>query len=149
MRVVVQRVLDARVLVDGDVIGSVGQGMLVLVGIGVDDTETDVDLMAKKVAGLRIFEDAEGKMNRSLADIDGGILAVSQFTLWGDCRKGRRPSFLGAARPEKAQPLFDRYVEVTRAEGIPCETGLFGADMRVELVNDGPVTLMLDSTMLV
>ena len=146
MRAVVQRVREARVRVDDAVVGETGGGFLVLVGVGTGDTADDASALARKVCGLRVFDDPEGKMNLALADIGGTVLAVSQFTLWGDCRKGRRPSFIDAARPEVAKPLFDRFVECVRAEGITCGTGIFGADMHVELVNDGPVTLLLDTS---
>ncbi len=148
MRAVVQRVRRARVTVGGRVTGSVGLGFLVLVGAAEGDTDADADALAKKVAGLRVFPDGEGKMNLDVAQAGGGVLAVSQFTLLGDCRKGRRPSFAHAARPEVAEPLFDRYVEATRALGLRCETGVFGAMMDVELLNDGPVTLLVDTTRL-
>ncbi|MBB6691332.1 D-tyrosyl-tRNA(Tyr) deacylase [Cohnella xylanilytica] len=145
MRVVLQRVSSASVRVDGAVAGEIGAGFLLLVGIGHEDSEADLAWMADKVAGLRVFEDAEGKMNLSLEDTGGAILSVSQFTLYGDCRKGRRPNFMAAARPEKASELYDRFNELLRGKGIRVETGLFGAMMEVSLVNDGPVTLILDS----
>ncbi|MCB9528787.1 MAG: D-tyrosyl-tRNA(Tyr) deacylase [Myxococcales bacterium] len=148
MRAVVQRVSRASVTVDGQVVGRIGPGLLVLVGAAEGDTTADADALAAKVAGLRIFGDAEGKMNLDVAQIGGAVLAVSQFTLLGDCRKGRRPSFQAAAHPEKAAPLFDRYVAATRALGLSCETGIFQADMKVELLNDGPVTLLVDTTKL-
>lgn len=148
MRAVVQRVSRASVTVDGQVVGRIGPGLLVLVGAAEGDTPADADALAAKVAGLRIFGDAEGKMNLDVAQIGGAVLAVSQFTLLGDCRKGRRPSFQAAAHPEKAAPLFDRYVAATRALGLSCETGIFQADMKVELLNDGPVTLLVDTTKL-
>ncbi len=148
MRAVVQRVSHASVKVDGEVVGAIERGLLVLVGAADGDGEADADALAKKVAGLRIFPDEAGKMNLDVAQIGGAVLAISQFTLLGDCRKGRRPSFQGALHPDHASPLFDRYVEATRALGLRCETGIFGADMKVELLNDGPVTLLVDTTKL-
>ncbi len=145
VRAVVQRVSRASVTVDGTVTGSVQKGLLVLLAAGRDDTDSDVAYMVNKIAGLRIFEDPDGKMNLSVEDIGGGILAVSQFTLYGDCRKGRRPSFVHALHPDQAAPMFDDFVSRTRARGIPIETGVFGAHMDVELLNDGPVTLLIDS----
>jgi D-aminoacyl-tRNA deacylase len=146
MRAVIQRVSHAQVTVDAEVTGAIGLGLLVLLGVSTADTESDADYLAEKIAGLRIFEDSEGKMNLSVADVHGAILAVSQFTLYGDARKGRRPSFDAAARPEQAKQLYEYFVEKIRAAGLPCETGRFQAEMKVELVNDGPVTIMLDST---
>ena len=125
--------------------GKIGPGLLVLLGVGEGDSEKEAAYLADKIAGLRIFEDEDGKFNRALADVDGAVLVVSQFTLYGDARKGRRPSFTEAARPEQAEPLCDRFVELLRAEGIAVETGVFGAMMAVSLVNDGPVTLLLDT----
>jgi D-aminoacyl-tRNA deacylase len=148
MRAVIQRVSSAKVTVEGEVAGQIARGLLVLVGVTATDTESDADYLADKIAGLRIFEDADGKMNLSVAEIHGSILAVSQFTLYGDARKGRRPSFDSAARPEQAKQLYDYLVEKIRAAGLPCETGRFQAEMKVELVNDGPVTILLDSTKL-
>jgi D-tyrosyl-tRNA(Tyr) deacylase len=144
MRVVLQRVSRARVTVEGRVTGEIGRGLLLLVGFTTGDTEEVLAWMADKVVGLRIFPDDEGKMNRSLEDAGGDLLVVSQFTLYGDTRKGRRPSFVDAARPEVAIPLYERFVELLRAAGRPVETGEFGATMDVELVNDGPVTLILE-----
>jgi D-aminoacyl-tRNA deacylase len=144
MRIVLQRVARARVTVDGRVTGEIGAGLLLLVGFTHDDTEDKLAWMADKVCGLRIFADEEGKMNRSVDEIGGGILVVSQFTLYGDTRKGKRPSFIDAARPEVAIPLYERFVALLRASGLPVETGEFGAMMDVELLNDGPVTLVLD-----
>jgi D-tyrosyl-tRNA(Tyr) deacylase len=146
MRAVIQRVSRAQVTVDDEVTGAIGLGLLVLLGVSIADAESDADYLAEKIAGLRIFEDPEGKMNLSVADVHGAILAVSQFTLYGDVRKGRRPSFDGAARPEQAKKLYEYFVEKIRAAGLPCETGRFQAEMKVELVNDGPVTILLDST---
>jgi D-aminoacyl-tRNA deacylase len=148
MRAVIQRVSSAKVTVEGEVAGQIARGLLVLVGVTATDTESDADYLADKIAGLRIFEDADGKMNLSVAEIHGSILAVSQFTLYGDARKGRRPSFDSAARPEQAKQLYDYLVEKIRAAGLPCEIGRFQAEMKVELVNEGPVTILLDSTKL-
>lgn len=145
MRACVQRVSEASVTVDGEVVGQIGLGALVLLGVAGDDTEADARWLADKVAGLRIFEDAEGKMNLSLADVAGGMLVVSQFTLLGDCRRGRRPSFAAAAPPELAERLYEVFVAAVRATGIEVATGRFRCHMGVSLVNDGPVTLILDS----
>jgi len=145
MRAVIQRVSEAAVEVDGDTVGAIGPGLLVLIGVDQHDTEADADYIAEKVVGLRCFMDDDSKFNRSVIDTGGAVLAISQFTLHGDCRKGRRPSFTDAARPELAVPLYERVVERIRALGVPCETGQFGAQMRVQLVNEGPVTLLLDS----
>ncbi len=144
MRVLLQRVSRAEVRVDGRVTGRIGRGYLLLVGLTHDDDAARVSWMADKVAGLRLFPDADGKMNLALADIGGAVLVVSQFTLYGDARKGRRPSFIDAARPETAVPLYDRFIAELRDRRVPVETGEFGAHMDVDLVNDGPVTLMLD-----
>ncbi len=149
MRLVIQRVSEARVTVDGEVVGAIGRGLLVLVGVHRDDTERDAEYLAEKTVHLRIFEDEAGKMKRSLLEVieageDGGVLAVSQFTLYGDVRKGRRPSFGAAAPPERAEPLFERYVRALRARVKRVETGRFGAKMKVHLVNDGPVTLIVE-----
>ena len=145
MRAVVQRVSRASVAVEGQIVGAIERGLLVLVGAAAGDTAAEAEALAVKVAGLCIFGDAAGKMNLDVTQIGGAVLAVSQFTLLGDCRKGRRPSFQGAAHPEVASPLFDRFVAATRALGLRCETGVFGADMKVELLNDGPVTLLVDT----
>jgi D-aminoacyl-tRNA deacylase len=145
MRVVVQRVTSARVRVDREVVGEIERGVLVLLGVTHSDTKDDARWLAEKVVGLRIFNDAEGKMNLDLVAVHGEALVVSQFTLYGDCRKGRRPSFVEAAPPEVAIPLYEAFVNGLRALGIPTATGRFGAMMQVELVNDGPVTLILDS----
>jgi len=145
VRVVVQRVRRAEVRVDGRIIGKIEQGLLLLVGFKADDTEASLNWMAEKVVGLRIFSDDEGKMNRALTDVGGGLLVVSQFTLYGDVQKGRRPSFIDAAPPPIALPLYERIVALLRAQSSgPVETGEFGAMMDVELVNDGPVTLLLE-----
>lgn len=145
MKVVVQRSKQAKVTVEGKVTGQIDFGLVVLVGITHDDKQEDVLFVAEKVANLRIFEDDEGKMNRSLLDVGGSLLSVSQFTLYGDCRKGRRPSFIEAARPEHAEPLYEFFNETVRQMGIHVQTGIFGAMMEVSLVNDGPVTLIIES----
>lgn len=145
MRAVIQRVLEARVVVEELTIGAIDQGLMVLLGVAREDAPRDAAYLAEKTAGLRIFEDDEGKMNRSVEDIGGGILVVSQFTLLGDCRKGRRPGFTDAAPPELADRLYEDYVTTLRARGITVATGVFRADMQVHLVNDGPVTMLLDS----
>jgi D-tyrosyl-tRNA(Tyr) deacylase len=145
MRAVVQRVARASVVVDGVVVGAIGRGFVILLGVTHGDQEVQAAWMANKVAGLRVFEDDEGKMNRSLLDVGGGALVVSQFTLYGDCRRGRRPSFTDAARPEIAEPLCDRFVDLLRQAGVrQVESGVFGAHMGVEIHNDGPVTLILE-----
>jgi len=145
MRAVVQRVLESSVLVDGAVVGRIGRGLLLLVGVDVEDDEKDVAQMAEKIAGMRCFEDDASKFNLSVQDVGGSILAISQFTVHGDCRKGRRPSFTHAARPEQAIPLYESVIRQLREKGIPVETGSFGAHMEVHLVNDGPVTLLVDT----
>ena len=145
MRSVIQRVTRASVTVGGEVVGSIGEGLLVLLGVKVGDTEKDADYMADKLLKLRIFEDEAGKMNLSVQDVGGSILAVSQFTLCGDCRKGKRPSFDKAAKPEIANEYYEQFVAGCRAKGLPVETGVFRAHMLVELVNNGPVTILLDS----
>ena len=145
MRAVIQRVSRAQVDVEGRTVGAIGRGLLALIGVETGDGEGDLDYVLKKVPNLRIFEDEQGKMNLSLLDVKGEILAVSQFTLLGDARGGRRPSFIAAARPETADPLYERLVKGWRELGISVGTGVFGADMQVSLVNDGPVTLLLDS----
>ena len=145
MRAVIQRVTEASVTIDGEIVGKIGPGFLVLIGVEEGDGEKDFKYMSTKVPNLRIFEDENGKMNRSLLDVGGQILAVSQFTLLGDARSSRRPSFIQAARPETANPMYERLVAAWREQGIHVETGRFGADMKVALVNDGPVTLMMDS----
>ncbi|MGG6313595.1 D-aminoacyl-tRNA deacylase [Paenibacillus macerans] len=145
MRVVVQRCREARVNVSGKTVGSIGQGLMLLVGVTHEDTERDAAYLAEKIAGLRIFEDEAGKMNLDVTEIGGAILSVSQFTLYGDCRKGKRPNFMAAARPETAEPLYERLNELLRDKGLKVETGVFGAEMDVELINWGPVTLIVDS----
>ncbi len=145
MRAVVQRVSSASVEVGGQTVGEIGPGLMVLLGVGRQDGETDSAYLADKIAGLRIFEDEDGKMNLSVAEAGGSILAVSQFTLYGDCRKGRRPGFSDAAPPEQANELYERCVFFLRGKGIEVATGIFQAEMKVSLVNDGPVTMLLDS----
>lgn len=144
MRVLLQRVSKASVSVDGEVVGAIGQGFVALVGVGHGDGEEEARWLARKVAGLRVFEDAEGKFNLSLGDVGGSVLVVSQFTLYADARKGRRPSFVDAAPPEIAQPLVERFAELLRGEGVPVAEGVFGAMMLVEIHNDGPVTIWLE-----
>lgn len=146
MRVVVQRCSRAEVRIDGAVVGKIGRGFVVLVGITHEDTEKEVSWMAKKVASLRVFEDAEGKMNLSLDEVSGAVLSISQFTLYGDAHKGTRPSFIRASRPEHAEPLYNSFNEILRVQyGLTVETGRFGADMKVDFVNDGPVTILLET----
>lgn len=145
MKAVVQRVSEAKVSVDGETVGAIGPGLLILLGVGREDTSKDGEYLANKITGLRIFEDDEGKMNRSLIDMGGEALVVSQFTLWGDCRKGRRPSFGEAAPPEIAEKLYMEFVDQVSALGVPTATGRFRAMMMVSLVNDGPVTLIVES----
>jgi D-tyrosyl-tRNA(Tyr) deacylase len=147
MRAVVQRVTNARVRIDGEVVGEIVTGLLVLLGVTHTDTAEQARWLADKIAGLRIFADGEGKMNRDVTEAGGGILVVSQFTLYGDCKKGRRPSFIEAAGADIAVPMYEAFVNAIRAQGIFTATGRFGAMMQVELTNDGPVTLILDSTM--
>ncbi len=149
MRIVLQRVSKGSVTVDGQIVGAVDAGFVALVGVTHGDSEAEADLMAKKTANLRVFEDGEGKMNLSALDVGAGVLVVSQFTLYADARKGRRPSFIDAARPEVAAPLVDYFAERLRAEGITrVERGVFGAMMQVEIHNDGPVTIILDTDVL-
>lgn len=145
MRAVVQRVASASVRVEDEIVGQIDRGFLVLLGVGIDDTDADAVALAEKIAGLRVFEDDNGKMNLALDDVDGRMLVVSQFTLFGDCRKGRRPSFVEAARPEQAERLYESFVAEVRGQGLQVETGRFQTHMNVSLVNDGPVTLLLDS----
>ena len=148
MRAVLTRVKSASVTVDGSVIGQIGQGFLILLGVTHEDTEAQAVKLADKLMGLRIFEDENGKMNRSLEDVGGQVLVVSQFTLYGNCKKGRRPEFLAAARPEIAIPLYEKFIALCRDKGFSVETGEFGAEMQVESVNDGPVTLIVDTDQL-
>lgn len=145
MRACIQRVSQARVVVEGEVTGEIGRGLLVLLGVAAADTDAELTWLADKIAGLRIFDDGEGKMNLSLADVGGGMLVVSQFTLYGDCRKGRRPSFIDAAPPEMAEAMYERFVAQVAKSGIPTATGRFRTMMAVELVNDGPVTIWIDT----
>ena len=146
MRAVIQRVSMAKVVVDEQEVGAIGRGLLILLGVGRSATSASVEYLAGKIAGLRIFEDEAGKMNRSLMDVGGQALVVSQFTLWGDCRKGRRPSFVNAAPPETAERLYLEFVERFRGLGVSTSTGVFGAMMQVHLINDGPVTLIVESS---
>ena len=145
MRAVIQRVSRAKVTVGGEVTGEIGKGLLVLLGVSSEDTEASADYLVEKTIGLRIFEDDSGKMNLSVGEVNGAVLVVSQFTLYGDVRRGKRPSFDRAARPERANELYEYFVGKIRAAGLPCETGRFQAMMDVELVNGGPVTILLDS----
>lgn len=145
MRAVVQRVKRASVTIDGTKTAEIGVGFLILLGVHETDTEADAEYLAKKCCGLRVFEDDNGKMNRSVQDVGGTFLVVSNFTLYGDCKKGNRPSFTSAARPETAVPLYEHFISCVRQSGIACQTGTFGADMQVELLNDGPVTLIVES----
>ena len=146
MRIVVQRCSRAEVRIAGTVVGRIQRGFLLLVGITDTDTTADADLLAKKIAQLRVFEDPDGKMNLALADVGGAILSISQFTLYADCRKGNRPSFIRAARPEQASPLYDYFNQTLRTTyGLTVRTGRFGADMQVDFINDGPVTILLDT----
>ena len=145
MRAVVQRVSEASVTVAGEAVGAIGPGLLVLLGVAPGDGDAEARWLADKIVGLRIFEDDAGKMNRSVLEIGGAILVVSQFTLYGDCRKGRRPSFVDAALPAPAEHWYEEFVRMARGHGLPVQTGRFGADMKVALVNDGPATFILDS----
>jgi D-tyrosyl-tRNA(Tyr) deacylase len=144
MRALLQRVSQAHVTVDGRIVGQIESGFVILVGITHTDSEAEADWLAQKISGIRLFEDEEGKMNLALDDVGGAILAVSQFTLYGDARKGRRPSFIDAARPEQAEPLFDYFVARLRQQGFTVATGIFGSVMQAHIQNDGPVTLMLE-----
>ncbi|MBR0365288.1 MAG: D-tyrosyl-tRNA(Tyr) deacylase [Clostridia bacterium] len=146
MRAVIQRVKKANVSVDGKVIGEIGHGLLIFLGVGEGDTEADMKYIADKSLGLRIFTDENDKMNLSVCDVGGGILVISQFTLYGDCRKGRRPSFTGSMEPAGAEELYEKFIDYIAATGISVGHGEFGADMNVELINDGPVTMLLDSS---
>jgi D-aminoacyl-tRNA deacylase len=145
LRAVVQRVDEAAVLVDGRVVGQIARGLAAFVGVDIDDTEQDASVMAEKIAFLRCFEDADSKFNLSVQDVGGSVLAISQFTVHGDCRKGRRPSFTQAARPDTAVPLYELLVRLLREKGLSVETGVFGAHMEVRVVNNGPVTLLIDT----
>ena len=145
MRCVVQRVTSSSVTVNGEISGAIGAGLMVLIGVSADDTEADLKYMAEKVPNLRIFDDENGVMNRSVLDVGGSILAVSQFTLYGDARGGRRPSYIRAAKPDKADGLYEQLIARWREKGIHVETGVFRTDMQVSLINDGPVTILLDS----
>lgn len=145
MRAVFQRVYEASVTVDGEVVGAIGNGALLLVGVTHEDTEKEARWLAQKVAGLRVFSDSEDRMNLSVKDVGGAMLVVSNFTLYGNASHGRRPEFTAAARPETAKPLFDTFVQLLKAEGVPVETGVFGADMTVSMQGNGPVTLWLDT----
>ena len=145
MRAVIQRVLSSSVAVDGKEIDKIGKGLLVLLGVSDDDTHDDLKYMADKITGLRIFEDENEKMNLSVEDINGEILVVSQFTLFGDCRKGKRPNFTSAGKPDYAKKMYDDFLNYVKSKGIRTGCGIFGADMKVSLINDGPVTIMLDS----
>lgn len=145
MRAVVQRVLKSSVMVDGEIVGAIEKGFNVLIGIGKEDTIEDLKYIKDKVLNLRVFSDENDKMNLSLKDVDGELLLISQFTLYGDCRKGRRPNFMNALGGEEAKNLFDQFVSMCREDGIKVETGIFGADMKVDILNDGPVTILLES----
>lgn len=145
MRAVVQRVKEAKVEVDGEIVGSIAGGLLVFLGVGEEDEEKDLDYMVDKVLGLRIFQDENDKMNLSLLDVGGELLVVSQFTLYGDARKGKRPSFTASAHPEKGESYYEEFIQRAREKGVKVETGVFGAHMHVDLINDGPVTILLDS----
>ncbi|MCJ0571046.1 D-aminoacyl-tRNA deacylase [Enterococcus cecorum] len=145
MRAVIQRVSQAKVVVDDNTVGQIGKGFMILLGVHEQDTQTDVDYLVGKISKLRVFEDDQQKMNRSIIDVGGEILSISQFTLFADTKKGNRPSFVQAAKPDTAIPLYEAFNEGLRQAGIPVETGIFGADMKCHLVNDGPVTIIIDS----
>ena len=145
MRAVIQRVSQAKVVVDDNTVGQIGKGFMILLGVHEQDTQTDVDYLVGKISKLRVFEDDQQKMNRSIIDVGGDILSISQFTLFADTKKGNRPSFVQAAKPDTAIPLYEAFNEGLRQAGIPVETGIFGADMKCHLVNDGPVTIIIDS----
>lgn len=144
MRAVLQRVKEASCVVDGKTTGQIEHGFCILVGFGEDDTTETVDKMVKKIINLRVFDDGNGKMNLSIQDVDGSILSISQFTLYANCKKGNRPSFVQAAKPDVSIPLYDYFNQTIQTIGIPIETGIFGADMKIQLINDGPVTIVLD-----
>ncbi len=148
MRVVYQRVSRASVTADGEQTGAIGHGALLLVGVGQNDTGEDAALLAQKVTALRVFEDENGRMNRALADVEGALLVVSNFTLYGDCRRGRRPDFTAAGAPDRAKALYETFIEALKAQGVPTACGVFGADMAIDMTADGPVTLILDSDQL-
>lgn len=145
MKALLQRVMQGQVTVHGSVVGAIEHGFVILLGVGHDDSEEDIDFLVNKIINLRVFEDSQEKMNQSLLDVRGSVLAISQFTLYADCRKGRRPSFTDAADPEKANELYEKFVEALKAQGISTQTGVFGMHMLVDIQNDGPVTIMLDS----
>ena len=145
MRAVIQRVKHAKVTIEGKISGEIEKGFLILLGVSPEDTKEDALYLARKCVGLRVFEDENGKMNRELADVGGKILAVSQFTLYADCRKGKRPNFIGAAKGEQANELYEYFIDYCRSLGIETQTGRFGADMKVDLCNDGPVTILMDT----
>lgn len=148
MRAIVQRVKHAKVTVNGETVGKINKGLLVFLGVAPDDSDKDIKYISEKLAFLRIFEDENERMNLSVKDIDGEVLLISQFTLFGDCRKGRRPDFTSSCEPVKAKKLYEEVIEAVKEQGIVTECGIFGADMQVELLNDGPVTILLDSTKL-
>lgn len=145
MKIVIQRAEKAKVSVDGEVVGQIGKGFMVLVGVGPEDTKQNADFLVNKMCNLRVFEDEQGKMNLSIKDVGGQILAISQFTLYADCKKGNRPSFTGAAKPEQANELYEYFMEEIRKQGIKVEHGMFGAHMKVDFINDGPVTILLEN----
>lgn len=149
MKIVLQRVKEASVTIDGEIHGAIGKGYMILVGFNEEDNHEIIDRLVEKVIHLRVFEDENQKMNRSLLDVEGSILSISQFTLYADCRKGRRPSFINAAKPDVSSPLYDYFNECLSNQGIHVETGIFGADMKCALINDGPVTIVLDSDELI
>ena len=149
MKIVLQRVKEANVTIDREIHGAIGKGYMILVGFNEEDNHEIIDRLVEKVIHLRVFEDENQKMNRSLLDVEGSILSISQFTLYADCRKGRRPSFINAAKPDISSPLYDYFNECLRNQGIHVETGIFGADMKCALINDGPVTIVLDSDELI